>query len=86
MIAVNAERGREPGDPSKELIELIRTLQHMQPSNQLIPVDGKLYSEAHNWTVSKGVAPHHMDNVRCINMLFCGQWITPTSKLRDVVP
>ncbi len=84
-VVTPADRGRLPGDPSLKLIELIRTLQHMQPSDSLIPVDHALYREAHNWTVSKGCAIHHRDNLRCLNMLFCGQWITPVS-MRDAAP
>lgn len=83
-IEVN-ETGREPGDPSVRLLQLIGRLQHVAPNERtLVRVGPKLYGEALTMILKHGSgirSSTYWSNQGFATTLFCGHWISP---LEDV--
>jgi hypothetical protein len=76
------EIGRQPGDPSVELMRLLGMLQRTQVKDEIVELEEPLYSEAVDFLVN------HPSTKAIINYpgrpdvyMLCRHWIGPACKL-----
>jgi hypothetical protein len=72
------EGGRRPGDPSVDLLFVIRDLQHRRPREELVTLPRAVYDEAVDMVKShKGSLMICHPDKSVESILFCMHWITP---------